>query len=60
MNEYDMSPTKSATTEAQLVSETDYVELSRLVVEHGWRTDNGRRSEHFDIRLNRIVQLSVG
>jgi SnoaL-like domain len=26
----------------QPVSETDYVELSRLVIEHAWRTDNGR------------------
>jgi len=26
----------------QLVSEADYVQLSRLVIEHGWRTDNGR------------------
>jgi len=25
----------------QLVNETDYVQLSRLVMEHGWRTDNG-------------------
>jgi hypothetical protein len=25
----------------QPVSETDYVELSRLVIEHAWRTDNG-------------------
>jgi hypothetical protein len=26
----------------QPVSESDYVELPRLVVEHAWRTDNGR------------------
>jgi SnoaL-like domain len=26
----------------QPVSESDYVELSRLVIEHAWRTDNGR------------------
>src|SRR5262245_26395414 len=26
----------------QPVSETDYVELSRLVIEHAWRTDNRR------------------
>jgi hypothetical protein len=25
----------------QLVSETDYVQLSRLVIEHIWRNDNG-------------------
>jgi hypothetical protein len=26
----------------QLVSDTDHVELSRLVTEHTWRADNGR------------------
>jgi len=25
----------------QLVNETDYIQLTRLVMEHGWRTDNG-------------------
>jgi hypothetical protein len=30
------------TASHQPVSETDYVELSRLVIEHAWRTDNGR------------------
>jgi SnoaL-like protein len=30
------------TATLQPVSETDYVELSRLVIEHAWRTDNGR------------------
>lgn len=34
--------TKSATTAEQPVSEADYVQLSRLVIEHGWRTDHGR------------------
>jgi SnoaL-like domain len=29
-------------TEEQHVSETDYVQLSRLVTEHAWRVDNGR------------------
>jgi SnoaL-like domain len=29
------------TASHQPVSETDYVELSRLVIEHAWRTDNG-------------------
>ena len=37
-----MSQTKSATTAEQLVSETDHVQLSRLVTEHAWRVDNGR------------------
>jgi SnoaL-like protein len=37
-----MSQTKSGTTSEQLVSETDHVELSRLVTEHAWRADQGR------------------
>ena len=37
-----MSQDIHATTVEQLVSETDYVQLSRLVIEHGWRVDNGR------------------
>jgi SnoaL-like domain len=37
-----MSQTKSATTVEQLVSETDHVQLSRLVTEHAWRADHGR------------------
>jgi hypothetical protein len=32
----------SVTTSDQLVSDADYVELSRLAIEHAWRTDNGR------------------
>ena len=37
-----MSHAENATTVDQLVSETDYVQLSRLVIEHAWRADNGR------------------
>ena len=37
-----MSQTKSGTTAEQLVSQTDHVQLSRLVTEHPWRVDNGR------------------
>ena len=37
-----VSQTKSATTVEQLVSETDHVQLSRLVTEHAWRVDHGR------------------
>jgi hypothetical protein len=37
-----MSQTGRATTAEQLVTESDYVQLSRLVIEHGWRVDNGR------------------
>jgi hypothetical protein len=29
-------------TTEQLVNSADYIELSRLVLEHGWRTDNGQ------------------
>jgi hypothetical protein len=32
-----MSQNKSAMTSEQLVSETDHVQLSRLVNEHAWR-----------------------
>jgi hypothetical protein len=37
-----MSQIKRGTTAEQLVSETDHVQLSRLVNEHAWRADNGR------------------
>jgi len=37
-----MSQTKSGTTAEHLVSETDHVQLSRLVNEHAWRADQGR------------------
>jgi len=37
-----MSRADSATATEQLVSETDHVQLSRLVTEHAWRADNGR------------------
>jgi hypothetical protein len=37
-----MSQAVLATTAEQLVSETDHVQLSRLVTEHAWRADNGR------------------
>jgi hypothetical protein len=36
-----MSRTKSATTAEELVTESDHVQLSRLVTEHAWRVDNG-------------------
>lgn len=35
-----MSQTETA-IDQPFVSESDYVELSRLVIEHGWRTDHG-------------------
>jgi hypothetical protein len=37
-----MSQTKSGAIVEKLVSETDHVQLSRLVNEHAWRADNGR------------------
>jgi hypothetical protein len=37
-----MLQVESAVATELLVSPTDYVELSRLVLEHGWRTDHGR------------------
>jgi len=37
-----MSDIGSATTAEQLVSDTDHVQLGRLVTEHAWRADNGR------------------
>ena len=37
-----MLQTESAGKAEQLVCEADYVQLSRLVIEHGWRVDNGR------------------
>jgi hypothetical protein len=40
--EEQMSQTKSGTTAEQLDSETDHVQLSRLVTEHAWRADQGR------------------
>jgi len=43
--------TKSATTVEQLVSETDHVQLTRLVTEQAWRADQGR--------ANRIHELYV-
>jgi hypothetical protein len=37
-----MLQAKNATTTEQLVNETDYVQLSRLAIEHGWRVNNDR------------------
>jgi hypothetical protein len=34
--------TGSLTTSGAPVSDADYVQLCRLVIEHAWRTDNGR------------------
>jgi hypothetical protein len=37
-----VSQTKSGVTAEQLVSETDHVQLSRVVTEHAWRADQAR------------------
>jgi SnoaL-like domain len=37
-----VSQVEMAKATDQLVSEADYVQLSRLVIEHGWRADHGR------------------
>jgi len=37
-----MTATASVSTKDQLVSESDYIELSRLVIEHTYRNDSGR------------------
>src|SRR6266581_1388337 len=47
-----MSQTKSGTTAEQLVSETDHVQLSRLVTEHAWRADNGRADTIHELYVN--------
>ena len=36
-----MSQNKTSLTPDRLVSETDHVQLSRLVTEHAWKIDNG-------------------
>jgi SnoaL-like protein len=37
-----MTQSVHATAAPPLVGEADYVQLSRLVIEHAWRVDNGR------------------
>ena len=37
-----MASTSSVATKGQLVSQSDYIELSRLVIEHTYRNDSGR------------------
>ena len=54
-----MSQTKSSPTTEQLVSETDHVQLSRLVTEHAWRADNGRADTIHELYID-DGQLIVG
>jgi len=53
-----MTQTQSATAD-QLVNEADYLELSRLVLEHAWRTDNGRADTVYELYVEDGV-LDVG
>jgi hypothetical protein len=48
-----------ATTAEQLVSDTDHVELSRLVTEHAWRVDHGRADTVHELYVDDGV-LDVG
>jgi hypothetical protein len=54
-----MSQIKTGPTTEQLVSETDHVQLSRLVTEHAWRADNGRADTIHDLYINE-GELVVG
>ena len=53
-----------AGTSEQLVSESDYLQLSRLVIEHIWRNDNGHADTSWGtmkptINLNDIKQPTL-
>jgi hypothetical protein len=54
-----MSQTKSGPRVEQLVSETDHVQLSRLVNEHAWRADNGRADTIHELYID-DGELSLG
>ena len=47
-----MLQTKTGPTMEDLVSETDHVQLSRLVNEHAWRADNGRADTIHDLYID--------
>ena len=55
-----MSQTKTGTRAEQLVSETDHVQLSRLVMEHAWRVDNGRADTIQELYVDEDGELIVG
>jgi len=44
-----MAGTASVATKDQLVSESDYIELSRLVIEHTYRNDSGRPDTVYEL-----------
>ena len=48
-----------ATTAEPLVAKADYVELSRLVIEHAWRADHGRADTIHELYVDDGV-LDVG
>jgi SnoaL-like domain len=50
---------ESSASSGQLVSAADHVELSRLVVEHAWRADNGRADTIHELYVDDGV-LDVG
>src|ERR1043166_2728401 len=54
-----MSQTKSDPIVEKLVSETDHVQLSRLVTEHAWRADNGRADTIHELYID-DGELSLG
>ncbi len=54
-----MSQTKSGVIVEKLVSETDHVQLSRLVNEHAWRADNGRADTIHELYID-DGELSIG
>jgi hypothetical protein len=54
-----MSQAGIATNAGQFVSGADYVELSRLVIEHAWRVDNGRADTVHELYMDDGV-LDVG
>jgi len=47
-----MSETKRATMAEQPVNETDYVQLSRLVIEHAWKADNGQADTTHELYID--------
>ncbi len=54
-----MASAVEATTPEQLVSESDHVQLSRLVIEHAWRADHGRADTVHELYVDDGV-LDVG
>ena len=55
----DTSVADRSTGAERLVSEGDYLELARLVIEHAWRADNGRADTIHDLYVDEGV-LDVG